>query len=61
MVDGEKIAAASNKSICFRQLDNGNQNYKKVITVQPSIYYIHKSAGKMSVAATQLMFTSCNK
>ena len=30
----------------------------KYVTVQPSIYYIHKPASKLSVAATQLMFTS---
>ena len=28
------------------------------VTVQPSIYYNHKPASKLSVAATQLMFTS---
>ena len=27
------------------------------VTVQPSIYYNHKPASKLSVAATQLMFT----
>lgn len=34
---------------------------ENMVTVQPSIYYIHKPASKLSVAATQLMFTSCNK
>ena len=31
------------------------------VTVQPSIYYIHKPASKLSVAALQLLFISFQK
>ena len=39
----------------------GNGAWKKLVTVQPLIYYIRKPASKLSVAAMQLMFTSFHK
>ena len=35
--------------------------WKKLVTVQPLIYYIRKPASKLSVAAMQLVFTSFHK